>query len=40
MFQLLIDLPSSTETFGIIKGTPYIADALIIDDDSELLHNE
>lgn len=37
MFQLLIDLPSSAETLGITKGTPNIADALIIDDDSELL---
>ena len=35
MFELFIDLPLSTEILGITKGTPHIADVVIIDDDSE-----
>lgn len=35
VFQILIDI---SPEFGIMKGTPHIADAIIIDDDSKLLH--
>lgn len=38
VFQLSIDLPPSTEKLGILKGTSHIADAVIINDDSESLY--
>jgi len=38
VFQLLLIIAPSVEELGIEKGTPYVADVLIVDDDGKYVY--